>query len=76
MKRLVITLLAAAAGSAAFAVFGYAAVSLVSSNTHDRALEAAMTAVFVFGPIGAIVGARRSRSKPSRSAAGDVLDPR
>lgn len=80
MKRLLITLLAAATGCAAFAVSGYAAVSLLSSNTHDRALEAAMTAVFVFGPIGAIVGAlvgaRRSRSKPSRTAAGDVLDAR
>ena len=28
----------------------------MSSNTHDRSLEAAMSSIFVFGPIGAVVG--------------------
>lgn len=56
MKRLIITLLFTLAGFTIFAVSGYAAVSLLSSNTHDRAVEAAMTSVFVFGPLGAIVG--------------------
>jgi hypothetical protein len=31
-------------------------VSLLSSNTHDRSIEAAMTGAFVLGPIGALVG--------------------
>jgi hypothetical protein len=39
-------------------------VSLLSSNTHDRSVEAAMTGAFVFGPltglIGFIVGAVRA----------------
>ena len=42
-------------------------VSLLSSNTHDRSVEAAMTGAFVLGPLGAVVGflvgvLRRSRS--------------
>lgn len=32
-------------------------VMAFSSNTHDRALEATMTAAFVAGPIGGILGA-------------------
>ena len=39
-------------------------VSLLSSNTHDRSVEAAMTGAFVLGPliglIGFIVGAVRA----------------
>lgn len=34
---------------------GYA-VSVFSSNAHDRSLEAAMTGAFVFGPLAALVG--------------------
>lgn len=36
------------------AVAGYFAILLLSSNEHDRGLEAAMTAFFVFGPLGAV----------------------
>ncbi|HEY8548405.1 MAG TPA: hypothetical protein VIL35_00500 [Vicinamibacterales bacterium] len=55
MKRLVLLALAAAGGYAAGAVLGYAGISVLSGNTHDRALEAAMTAAFVTGPAAAVV---------------------
>jgi hypothetical protein len=35
---------------------GYA-VSVLSSNTHDRSVEAAMTGAFVLGPICALISA-------------------
>lgn len=35
---------------------GAALVSLFSANTHDKSVEIAMTAAFVGGPAGAIVG--------------------
>jgi hypothetical protein len=38
------------------AVGGGFLVSLLSSNTHDRSVEAAMTGAVVIGPLGAIVG--------------------
>ena len=31
-------------------------VSLLSSNTHDRSMEAAMTGAFVLGPLSAFAG--------------------
>ena len=34
---------------------GYA-VSLLSSNQHDRSVEAAMTGAFVLGPLAAVIG--------------------
>lgn len=37
------------------AVVGYCLVLQQSSNAHDRDLEAAMTSVFVFGPIAGII---------------------
>jgi hypothetical protein len=36
--------------------FGGYLVSLLSSNTHDRSLEAAMTGAFVLGPLSAVAG--------------------
>ena len=39
---------------AAFA--GYWLVEGLSSNRHDRSVEAAMTSVFVLGPLGGIIG--------------------
>lgn len=56
MRRLLLALLFAAVGFAGAAVAGYGVVSSLSGNQHDRAVEAAMTAVFVFGPVGALVG--------------------
>lgn len=42
-------------GYVAGALVGWGAIGLFSSNTHDRSLEAAMTAAFVTGPLGALV---------------------
>ena len=47
--------MASIAGYVGAAVGGYFLVGWLSSNAHDRSVEAAMTAAFVFGPIGAIV---------------------
>jgi hypothetical protein len=44
------------AGIAIGASFGYAAVLAFSSNAHDRALEAVMTAAFATGPLGGALG--------------------
>lgn len=57
MKRLLICILGGVAGYIFFTVATYFGIQTLSSNTHDRAVEAAMTAVFVAGPIGAIIGA-------------------
>lgn len=50
------------------AVLGYAGVLLLSGNQHDLELEAAMTAIFVWGPLGALLGAGVGwvRSRPAR----------
>jgi hypothetical protein len=56
MRRVGIALLHAIGGCAIGAVAGYFLVQLLSTNVHDRAVEAAMTAAFVTGPLGAVVG--------------------
>lgn len=38
------------------AIVGYVLIMGTSSNTHDRQMEAGMTAAFLFGPVAAIVG--------------------
>lgn len=43
------------AGYAIGAFFGAVVTSLLSTNTHDKSVEAAMTAVFVAGPVGALL---------------------
>ena len=52
-------------------------VSLLSSNTHDRSVEAAMTGAFVFGPltglIGFIVGLVARAVKPGDDSAGFIV---
>jgi Na+/proline symporter len=55
MKRLATGVLCALVGYVAIAAAGYFLVSQFSPNMHDRSVEAAMTAAFVFGPIGAIL---------------------
>jgi hypothetical protein len=42
-------------GYAAGAASGYGLVLALSSNAHDRALEAAMTGAFVAGPLGSLL---------------------
>jgi len=45
-----------AAGYALGALSGYAGVQAFSGNVHDKGLEAAMTAAFATGPLGAALG--------------------
>jgi len=70
MKRVGIVLLYAAGGYLCSAAVGYFLVDLLSSNTHDRSVEAAMTSAFVLGPLGAfiaiVVGIIRSRRRAGR----------
>ena len=54
MRRLGIGLLYAVIGYIVAAVGGYFLTGLLSSNVHDRAVEAAMTSAFVRGPLGAV----------------------
>lgn len=54
MKRFGIALLCAVAGYLVVAVASYFLVLQLSSNA-DRTVEAAMTSVFFFGPMGAVI---------------------
>lgn len=54
--RILIVLAGAIGGYLAGAFGGGWLVSVLSSNPHDRSLEAAMTGAFVLGPLGAAVG--------------------
>ena len=56
MRRFLVALLGAPVGYLLFASAGYWAIELFSNNAFDRSLEASMTAVFVSGPGGAIIG--------------------
>jgi hypothetical protein len=56
MRRFLAALLGLLIGYPLFAVFGYFAISLFSGNHFDGSVEASMTAAFVFGPAGAIIG--------------------
>lgn len=38
------------------AVIGYFLIMGLSSNTHDRQMEAGMTAAFFVGPVAAVIG--------------------
>ena len=55
MKRIGIALLYAIDGYVVAAFLSYFLVDQLSSNRHDRSVEAAMTSAFVWGPIGAVV---------------------
>ena len=69
MKRLGIGLLCAVGGYIAGALASYFLIAWFSSNVHDRSVEAAMSSIFVWGPVGAVLaavigfvwGGRRSR---------------
>ena len=54
MKRFAIALLWGIGGYAITALTGYVLIDHLSSNVHDRAMEAAMTSIFVVGPLGAV----------------------
>ncbi len=55
MKALKVLLLVII-GYVAGAFLGGMAVEYLSSNRHDRSVEAAMTGAFVTGPLGAVAG--------------------
>jgi hypothetical protein len=56
MRRFLAALLGMLIGYPVFAVLGYFAIGLFSSNHFDGSVEASMTAAFVFGPAGATIG--------------------
>lgn len=56
MRRPGFGALGAIAGYAIGAVAGYLLIGALSSNAHDRPVEASMTAAFVAGPLGALIG--------------------
>jgi hypothetical protein len=56
MRRFMIALLGVPVGYLLFAFAGYCAIQLLSDNAFDRSLEASMTAIFVIGPGGAVIG--------------------
>jgi len=55
MARIYRGLIYAATAYLAATVVGYLLVSMLSSNVHDRELEATMTSIFIFGPAAATV---------------------
>jgi hypothetical protein len=56
MRRFLAALLGMLIGYPLFAVLGYFAIGLFSGNHFDGSVEASMTAAFVIGPMGAIIG--------------------
>jgi len=69
VKRVGTALLYAIVAYVVAALAGYLLVQQLSSNVHDRGVEAAMTGAFVVGPLGAVVGfvvglLRGARSEP------------
>jgi Na+/melibiose symporter-like transporter len=55
MKYIGIGLLTGIIGYVIIAFLSYVLIDKFSSNSHDRGMEAVMTSVFVYGPIGFIV---------------------
>lgn len=55
MKRFAFGLLWGIGGYIAVAVASYFLIGTFSSNRHDRDVEAAMTSVFFFGPLGGVL---------------------
>lgn len=56
MKTFLIALAFSIAGYLIFAVSSYYLVGLLSNNRQDKSVEASMTSIFVWGPIGLIIG--------------------
>lgn len=57
MRRFWLTVLGTLVGYALGALAGWGLILALSPNTHDRAVEAAMSGAFVFGPVAAVIGA-------------------
>jgi len=73
MKRLGLGLLGTIAGYAIGVGVGLALVSLFSGNAHDKAVESAVTAAFVTGPLGALIGAGLGILAGRKKKAGSAL---
>lgn len=56
MSKMLSALAGLVLGYIAGAGLGYMAITLLSANTHDKGVEAVMTAAFVAGPLGAVIG--------------------
>ncbi len=56
MRRLLAALLGMVAGYPVFALLGYWAIGMLSGNQFDADVESTMTAAFVIGPAGAVIG--------------------
>jgi hypothetical protein len=56
LRRIGFGLFFAIIGFLAAAIASYFLILEFSSNTHDRSVEAAMTSVFFFGPVGGLAG--------------------
>jgi hypothetical protein len=67
MRRFFAALLGVLIGYPLFAVAGYWAIGLFSHNHVDGSVEASMTAAFVFGPAGALIGPIAGPSSASGS---------
>jgi hypothetical protein len=69
MKRFGIGLLFGIGGYLLTAVASYFLILQFSSNIHDRSLEATMTSIFIFGPIGGVlafvIGLVRGGARPA-----------
>ncbi len=56
MRRFLSALFGMVIGYPVAAFGGYWVIELLSGNHFDRSLKASMTAAFVIGPIGAVIG--------------------
>lgn len=56
LRKLLISLAGLVAGYLVGAFGGGVLIDALSANTHDRAVEAAMTGAFLTGPLGAVIG--------------------
>lgn len=55
MRRFGIGVLCGIGGYVLAAAAGYFLIDVLSSNGHDRSVEAGMTSVFFFGPLGGLI---------------------
>ncbi len=55
MRRFGIGVLCGIGGYLLAAVAGYFLIDVLSANSHDRSVEAGMTSVFFFGPLGGLI---------------------
>ena len=66
MRRALTGLVYGVVGYAVAAPLGYVLVDRLSANSHDRSVEAAMTAIFLVGPLGALFGLIVGVIRPGR----------